>query len=165
MKLVIELNGKEEPFEMERRGSDTRFRFGAGPERRADVEQPEPGVYSVLMDGRNYEARVEVNPGGMVVIIDGERFEVEVHDPRQFRRRDGQRGAEGLQRVLAPMPGKVVRVLVKAGDEVAAGQGLMVMEAMKMQNEMRAPQAGRVVSVPVAEGATVAAGDVLATLE
>jgi biotin carboxyl carrier protein len=63
------------------------------------------------------------------------------------------------------MPGKVVRVLVKPGETVAAGQGLLVVEAMKMQNEMRAPKAGRVVAVPAGEGATVAAGAVLATIE
>jgi len=67
--------------------------------------------------------------------------------------------------VAAPMPGKIVRLLVAEGDSVAAGQGLLVMEAMKMQNEMKAPKAGRVVSLTAREGATVAAGDVLAAIE
>ena len=63
------------------------------------------------------------------------------------------------------MPGKVVRVLVKPGETVEAGQGLLVVEAMKMQNEMRAPRAGRIVSLPAVEGATVAAGEVLVVIE
>jgi biotin carboxyl carrier protein len=62
------------------------------------------------------------------------------------------------------MPGKVVRVLVAVGDEVAAGQGLLVVEAMKMQNEMKAPRPGKVLSLSAAEGSTVTAGEVLATI-
>ena len=73
--------------------------------------------------------------------------------------------AEERQKIVAAMPGKVVRVLVAAGDEVAAGQGIVVVEAMKMQNEMKAPRAGKVVSLTAAAGATVKAGDVLASIE
>jgi biotin carboxyl carrier protein len=69
------------------------------------------------------------------------------------------------QDVKAPMPGKVIRLLVREGDEVQAGQGLAVVEAMKMQNELKALRAGRVLRVAVKDGATVGAGDVLVTLE
>ena len=100
----------------------------------------------------------------MVVVIDGFRFEIDVRDPRRFRRSAGGRGGEGVQTIVAPMPGKVVRVLVAPGDSVEAGQGLMVVEAMKMQNEMKAARAGSVLSVSAREGATVAAGEVLATI-
>ncbi|MGA3040788.1 MAG: biotin/lipoyl-containing protein [Bryobacteraceae bacterium] len=125
----------------------------------------EPGVYSVLMDGRSYEARIEQSNGCVVVFIDGHRFEIEIRDPRRWSRQTGRQGAEGRLNVTAPMPGKIVRLLVAQGDAVAAGQGLLVMEAMKMQNEMKAPKAGRVVSITAHEGATVAAGDVLAAIE
>ncbi len=82
------------------------------------------------------------------------------------RRRGGHpEGAGGPQRLVAPMPGKVVRVLVAAGDQVSARQGLVVVEAMKMENELRAARAGRVVSVAVAEGQSVDAGAVLAVVE
>ena len=74
-------------------------------------------------------------------------------------------GAEGLQTVVAPMPGKIVRVLIAPGDAVETGQGLIVVEAMKMQNEIKATRAGRVLSVAVKEGATVSAGEILATIE
>jgi biotin carboxyl carrier protein len=80
-------------------------------------------------------------------------------------RRSGKQGREGVETITAPMPGKVVRVLVAPGDAVEAGQGLVVVEAMKMQNEMKASLAGRVATVPAREGATVAAGEVLATIE
>jgi biotin carboxyl carrier protein len=131
----------------------------------ADVREAEPGVYSVLVDGHSYEARVEQSNGQTVVFIDGHRFETEVRDPRRRSRKGGTSGIQGRVNVTAPMPGKIVRLLVTAGDSVEAGQGLLVVEAMKMQNEMKSPKAGRVTALPLAEGATVAAGEVLAVIE
>jgi biotin carboxyl carrier protein len=129
------------------------------------IDQVEPGVYSILANGRSYEARVEQAERGVAVFIDGHRFEIEIHDPRRWRRQTRGREIAGRLNVVAPMPGKIVRVLVAAGDTVAAGQGLLVVEAMKMQNEVKAPKAGRVVSIAAREGATAAAGDVLAIIE
>ena len=103
-------------------------------------------------------------PAGLVVSIDGHRFEVEVRDPRQWSRKAAGQSGEGVQTIASPMPGKVVRVLAAAGDEVQPGQGIVVVEAMKMQNEMKADRAGTVLTLPVKEGATVSAGDVLATV-
>jgi biotin carboxyl carrier protein len=166
MKLSIQVRRKDALLDLTRTGQACRFQLGSDPERNAEVTQPEPGVYSVITAGRSYEARVEPGAdGAMAVVIDGSRFEIEVRDPRQFRRRTGLHGIEGLQNVAAPMPGKVVRVLVPLGAPVTAGQGLVVVEAMKMQNELRAPKSGKVVSVPVKEGDTVMAGDVLAVIE
>jgi len=165
MKLIVRTEGGEQPIEISAAAPMYRFRLGDAAEREADVEMPEPGVYSVLLDGRMYDARVEETPAGLVIVIDGYRFEIEVCDPRRWSRRDASRGGDGIQTVTTPMPGKVVRVLVTPGDEVRAGQGLLVVEAMKMQNEMKAARAGRILSVTVKEGATVAAGDVLATIE
>jgi biotin carboxyl carrier protein len=164
MRLTVRIGDKEERLEMLAPAPDCRFRIEDGPERTAEVEVPEPGVYSVLLDGRSYDARVEETVGPLVVVIDGYRFEVEVRDPRRRARHSGGHGGEGVQPVAAPMPGKVVRVLVAAGDTVAAGQGLLVVEAMKMQNELKASRAGTVLSIAAREGATVAAGEVLATI-
>lgn len=152
-------------IDLVRSGAECRFRMAGGPERVADIRQPEPGVYSVLMDGRSYEARIEEADGHVVVVIDGHRFELEVRDPRRPARRSGAAGLSGKQNITAPMPGKVVRLLAAPGDEVQAGQGILVMEAMKMQNEMRAPKAGRLAAINVAPGAAVAAGDILAVVE
>jgi biotin carboxyl carrier protein len=165
MKLALRINGKEDRIEILAPRPDCRFQLNGGAEKSAAVEIPEPGVYSVLMDGRSYEARVEETAAGLVVVIDGHRFEVEVRDPRRRARGSGGRGGEGVQTVASPMPGKVVRVLLSPGDQVEAGQGIVVVEAMKMQNEMKAPRAGRLLSVLAKEGATVAAGEVLATIE
>jgi biotin carboxyl carrier protein len=165
MKFTLHRDGVDQSIEILAPAPTCRFRLGDSAERIADVEIPEPSVYSVLLDGRVYDARVEEAATGLVVVIDGYRFEMEVRDPRRYSRKDRARGGEGIQTVAAPMPGKVVRVLVAPGDSVAAGQGLLVVEAMKMQNEMKALRAGRVLTVTVKEGATVAPGEILATLE
>ena len=166
MNLELTINGSADSIALSATGSECAFQLGAGPERHASVEIPAPGAYSILLGGRSYDARIErMSDGLLVVAIDGFRFEIEVRDPRRWTRRSGGRGGEGVQTVVAPMPGKVVRVLIAPGDEVKAGQGLLVVEAMKMQNELKASRAGRVLTVPGKEGATVAAGEVLATIE
>jgi biotin carboxyl carrier protein len=123
-----------------------------------------PGVYTVLLEGRSYDAFVEATPDGLIVTINGNRFEVDVRDPRRLSRRSPGAGGAGVQTLSSPMPGKVVRVLVAVGDTVAAGQGVLVIEAMKMQNELKATRAGTVLSVSAKEGATVVAGEALATI-
>ncbi|HXR10104.1 MAG TPA: biotin/lipoyl-containing protein [Candidatus Acidoferrales bacterium] len=120
------------------------------------------GAYSILLGGRSLEVTAEETTGGLLVRANGREFQVEIFDPRSWRRR---RGAgielEGRQQLVAPMPGKIVRVLVAAGQQVSSGQGLLVIEAMKMQNEIRSPKSGTVEKV-AREGQTVNAGEVLA---
>jgi biotin carboxyl carrier protein len=125
-----------------------------------NIVEVEPGVWSVLVDGRGYTVLVD---GGFLV-VNGVRIPAPL-DPRDWSAGASGAVAGGPQQIFAPMPGRVVRVLVGVGDEVEAGQGIVVVEAMKMQNEMRAERAGKVSSIRAAEGATVAAGDVLATIE
>lgn len=129
------------------------------------VRQVEPGVYSVLLDGVSYEARTAPSEEGLAVQVNGRRFSVEVRDPRNASRRSRSAVGAGRQNIAAPMPGKVVRVLVKQGDAVDTGQGLAVVEAMKMQNEMKAARPGHVAEVRVRDGDTVAANQVLLVLE
>jgi biotin carboxyl carrier protein len=142
-----------------------RFRLDDGPDYQAHVENPEPNVYSILLDGHVYEAAIEETAEGAVVTIEGHRFEIELRDPRAWTGKPGGAPAEGTVSITAPMPGKVVRVLVAPGQRVEAGQGLIVVEAMKMQNELKAPRPGQVLTVPTKEGATVLAAEVLATIE
>jgi biotin carboxyl carrier protein len=165
MKLDVIVNGAPESMQLLAPPPACRFQLGDGPIREANVESPEPCVYSVLLDGRSYEARVEERPDSLIVVIDGYRFEIEVRDPRRWSRKGSAAGAAGIQTVTAPMPGKVVRVLVAAGETVQHGQGIAVIEAMKMQNEMKSPRAGKILTLPTKEGATVAAGEILATIE
>jgi biotin carboxyl carrier protein len=157
MKLDLIIDSREEQIEI----SPGQFRLGEAPGREVSVEVVRPGVYSVLMDGRSYDARVD----GSAVTVCGHRFEIEVRDPRRWNRRRGGAGHSGVQHVSAPMPGKVVRVLASVGDRVEAGQGIAVVEAMKMQNEMKAARPGTVAAISVKVGDAVTAGEVLATIE
>jgi biotin carboxyl carrier protein len=134
-------------------------------EQLASVRPVEPGVYSVLLDGASYEIRLSETPNGLSAQVGGRRFSVEIRDPRDARGGTRASTSSGRQNVKAPMPGKVVRVLVKVGDSVEAGQGLVVVEAMKMQNEMKASRPGRVIEVRAGAGETVGAGDTLVVLE
>lgn len=128
----------------------------------AEVRLLKPDVLSLIIDGRQYRCILD----GNAVVIAGRRCEFEVADPRSLKTSRGQgAGTEGVRTLKAPMPGRVVRVLVAVGDEVDAQQGLVVIEAMKMQNELKSPKAGRVVRVAVAEGDTVQAGGVLVIVE
>ena len=131
----------------------------------AQSEEISPGVYSLLIGGRSYEAHVSRRPADAagfttpyVVVVGLRRYVVEIRDPRQWRRTGSAIEAEGPQEILAPMPGKVVRVLVQETQEVQRDQGLLVIEAMKMQNELRAPRPGRVDRIYATEGLGVEAG-------
>ncbi len=125
----------------------------------------EPGLYSLLFDVRALEARVTGSGGRWTIDIAGKRFEAEVFDPREWSAARSSFGPKGRLSIASPMPGKVVRVLVDEGAVVEEGQGLVVVEAMKMQNEMKAPKSGKVVALAARAGASVAAGEVLVILE
>ena len=129
------------------------------------VAQVEPGVFSVLVNGLSYEVRLLETPSGSSAEACGRRFAVEVRDPRDMSRNARVSIGSGRQNIAAPMPGKVIRVLVSAGDSVDVGQGLAVVEAMKMQNEMKATHVGRVTEVRVSAGQTVGAGETLLVIE
>ena len=120
------------------------------------------GAFSILVDGRAY--RVEPGAPGEW-IVNGTPVAVKLVDPRAFRERQGSATSHGRVNIAAPMPGKIVRVLVSNGDTIEEGQGLLVVEAMKMQNEMKSPKAGRVVEVRAKPGSSVAAGEVLMVVE
>jgi biotin carboxyl carrier protein len=127
----------------------------------ATIVETEPGVWSVVTGGASYEARVE----GDEIVIGGYRFRWEIDDPRQWKRSQSSAGIHGKISLTAPMPGRIVRVLAAAGDMVVAGQGIVVIEAMKMQNELKAPRGGRVTAIEVNEDDRVVAGAILATIE
>ncbi|MEZ5403030.1 MAG: biotin/lipoyl-containing protein [Bryobacteraceae bacterium] len=130
-------------------------------EGRASVHRIEDGVYSILIGGAVFEARVEEG----AVTVGGNRYAVRLRDPREWAPGANGVGGQGHTEVKAPMPGKVIRVLVEVGAEVEAGQGIAVVEAMKMQNEMRAARPGVVSAIRVATGDAVAAGQVLAVID
>jgi len=161
VKLQIEIAGKKRRVELTQAGARSIWTID-GQRLEADATALSPGIYSILINGKSFDVRVERLGSQLRVIAGGREFSVLLQDEREWRRnRAGSVEAEGRQQVLAPMPGKIVRVLVSAGDSVRAGQGLLVVEAMKMQNEIRAPKSGTIDRVRVVEGQTVNAGEVV----
>lgn len=165
MKRIVHAGGRVLSLEWSRSGDRVRFRFDDGAEREAGVIEVEPGVYSVLLGTTSYEARISPSQETLYIDVGGDHIPVEVIDPREETLRGRSGVGEGRVNVKAPMPGKVIRTLVKVGDAVEAGQGLLVVEAMKMQNELKSPKAGHVLSLEAETGATVTAGQVLAVVE
>jgi biotin carboxyl carrier protein len=174
MHFEIEVNGRPHAVTVEKTGG--RYRIEAdGQVDVVDVARVDASTLSLLVLGER-EVSHEVSlvdgrePGEMEVYLRAGVVQVRVSGaPGQKRwsaKGVGLAGATtGPQRIVAPMPGKVVKVLVAPGDEVTARQGLVVIEAMKMENELRAPRAGRVKDVQVVEGALVEAGRLLVVVE
>jgi biotin carboxyl carrier protein len=133
------------------------------------VREPLPDTYLFFMDTGVHECRVSQRAAAKEnfdVSIRGRSYAVTVVDPKRLRSgQNSDRHHHGIAEILAPMPGKVVRVQIEAGAIVEKGAGLVVVEAMKMQNEMKSPRAGIVMSINVKPGDTVNAGDVLAVIE
>ncbi|HEX5227070.1 MAG TPA: biotin/lipoyl-containing protein [Bryobacteraceae bacterium] len=134
-------------------------------EQLSSVRQVDAGVYSVVLDGASFEIFLSGPLYNLRAQVRGRSFAVEVRNPRDTSKASRTSIGSGRQQISAPMPGKVVRVLVNAGDSVEQGQGLIVVEAMKMQNEMKAAHPGRVVEIRAQAGDTVGAGDTLVILE
>jgi biotin carboxyl carrier protein len=166
MKFEVLINSARRIIELRRDANNWRISLDGEPAD-ADAVEIAPNIFSVLLNGKSHEIRVTLNPSGTLTLQTGRNeFTAEVIDPRAWRgRRHGALEAEGRQQILAPMPGKIVRVLVQAGEKVQAGQGLIVVEAMKMQNEIRSPKSGTVERLLVKEGQPVNAGEVLAWID
>jgi biotin carboxyl carrier protein len=134
-----------------------------------DVHESGPHSYLLISNGQVFDCRVEGRPESgkpIAVIVGATHCSVTLSDPKRLSSLTAA-GAHGddAARIIAPMPGKVVRVLVEVGSQVRAGDGIIVVEAMKMQNEMKSPKAGTVIALNVQTGATVNGGDVLVVIE
>lgn len=162
MKVEIEIAGRTRTVEWTRAGGSWRCALDGLP-LDANAIEISLGNFSILLNGKSFTVHVE-ETGETLRMLTGQReFVATIRDPRLWRRnRSAAAQAEGRQNVLASMPGKVVRVLAKAGDSVKAGQGLLVVEAMKMQNEIRSPKSGTIERLLVSEGQAVNAGELLA---
>jgi biotin carboxyl carrier protein len=152
--------------ELEKDGSSYKVSLDGQPVD-ADVILAAPNAVSVILNGAAFEIHIAPSPDGTYKLQTGtHEFQADVRDPRSWRgAKQGGLEAEGRQQIIAPMPGKVVRLLVNVGDAVEAGQGLLVIEAMKMQNEIRSPKRGKVERLQAKEGQPVNAGDILAWVD
>jgi biotin carboxyl carrier protein len=135
-----------------------------------DILEMEPGCYSILMEGRSVEVRLDaarsLDPEAhayRAMLYDG-AYEFALVDPRRALLAGGGGAGSGGGILASPMPGKIVKLLVQVGDAVQEGQTLLVMEAMKMQNELKTTTTGTVTTIHIQEGATVETGTVLITV-
>src|SRR2546423_6389690 len=164
MKLNAEIDGEKFALEVKREGERVVGEVGG---RRYELEARGVGAgeYLLVHEGGVYECRVgrargAKTRGALNVAVGAGAYDVTLTDPKHLRGAEGPGGHDaGRAQITAPMPGKVVRVAVEVGQAVEAGAGLVVVEAMKMQNELKSPKAGTVVEVRVQAGATVNAGD------
>jgi len=157
--------GKVHRLELEKVEARWKCRLD-GKDVEVDAVLPRPDVLSLLVDGRSFEVMREQTATDLYLCIGNARLAVELRDPRSLRSRKGSALDEkGPRQILASMPGRVVRLLVEVGADVEAGQGIVVVEAMKMQNEIKSPKKGIVRRIVAAAGDAVNAGDLLATVE
>ena len=163
MKFWVTLEDREAEVEFRTEGDRLLLEVD-GKRLEADFHRlPDGEVYSLLVDGRSHEVRVSPGAHALEVTVRGTRVPVEVRHPLERMLGAGLRkgGASAGETIVAPMPGLVVSLRVSAGDVVAAGQPVIVVEAMKMQNELTAQHAGVVSDVMVTERQSVAAGQPL----
>ncbi len=161
----VTLGEKTYRVKLTRAGEQWKCRLD-GRELPVDIVYGQNGVLSLLLGGKSYEVKQETVGAETNVVVGHERFNASVRDPRSFRSRSRVGAAEqGVMKIKAPMPGKVVRVLAGVGTQVELGQSVIVIEAMKMQNELKAPKNGVVKKINVEEGAAVDAGQALAEVE
>ncbi|MGA9640304.1 MAG: biotin/lipoyl-containing protein [Terriglobales bacterium] len=161
----VMVSGKPHRLELEKVDAGWKCRLD-GKEVHVDAVLPRRDVLSLLVDGHAYEVKREQTATDLHLWVGSTRFPVEVRDPRSLRaRQGGAQDEKGPRKIVAPMPGRVVRLLVAEGAEVEAGQGIVVVEAMKMQNEIKSPKKGMVKKITASEGAAVNSGDVLAVVE
>jgi biotin carboxyl carrier protein len=164
MTYEIIIDGKAHRLELQRAGSVWSCRLD-GREIAVDAVLPRPNVLSLRIGEKAYEVKCEQVAGDVYIWVGNRRFAAEVRDPRSLRSRARAVDEDGPKKLTAPMPGKVVRILLAQGAEVEAGAGIVVVEAMKMQNEVKSPKKGMIQKILVREGAAVNAGDVLAIVE
>jgi biotin carboxyl carrier protein len=160
MKISFTVEGREVAVDVVRSDGRTALVSVDGQPRQIEVAASGRGL-SLIAGGRSHDVDVLRDRGGSTVWVDGLPFRVSVASGGRPAAVGGTRGARGGEVANAPMPGRVVRVLVGQGDRVSEGQGLVVVEAMKMENEVKARASGSVLKVMVAEGSSVEQGQPL----
>lgn len=167
MKYDIELDGTLHRVDLIRDADGNGWRVTLnGKACSADAQWVEPNILSLLIAGKSYRILYDPRSDGTAMMLDARRIPYSVADPRSLRSRLKVGAAQtGARSITAPMPGRIVRILVQQGDSVEAHQGLLVMEAMKMQNELKSPNAGTVMRILVESNATVQPGQVLLVIE
>ena len=167
IKLQAEINDGRHDLRLQRDGQLVSAEVD-GRAYSLEVQTPASGVFLLRSGTTVSHCRVEARskPEILSVSLRGRDYLIRLIDPKRLRGSQSSGAHDhGAVQIVASMPGKVVRLLVEVGSQVEAGDGIVVVEAMKMQNEMKSPKAGVVTSLSAISGATVNAGDVLAEIE
>jgi biotin carboxyl carrier protein len=164
MTYEISIDGKNYRLELSQAEGRWTCRLD-GREIEVDAVLARPDVLSLRLGNKAYEVKCERVGSDLHLWVGSVRYEAEVRDPRSLRSRMRAVDDHGPRKLTAPMPGKVVRILLREGAEVESGTGILVVEAMKMQNEVKSPKKGKIQKIVVSEGAAVNAGDVLGIVE
>jgi len=167
MAFIAKLGGRSYTVEIEEVGRSVYRVSVDGHEFLVDGKKTGLTNYSLIVDNRSFEVDVDVAEDEYHVLVDGRSYHVELVDERRVRLGGAQSGIQlqGRQQVSVPMPGRVIAVLVGEGDKVEKGQGLVIVEAMKMENEVRSPIAGEVKHIRVKAGDALEAGATLMVVE
>jgi biotin carboxyl carrier protein len=160
----VTIDGRNYRLELGRLESGWSCRLD-GRDVEVDAVLVRPSVLSLRIGNQAYEVKCEQLAGELHLGVGSRLFLADVRDPRSLRGRVREIDDRGPKKLIAPMPGKVVRVLASVGSEIEAGAGLLVVEAMKMQNEIKSPKKGTIQKILVSEGTAVNAGDILAIVE
>lgn len=159
--LRFHLGDQEVPIQVAEKGGRLEF-YWDGARMPVDIEPGQSGMFLVLYDGHPLEAQVRILDGQIEVVLAGKRYLLGFQDhPHSAGSRGRREASAGVAEVRAPMPGKVVKLLLAPGEPVEAGQGVLLFEAMKMQNEIRSPVSGELTALAVAEGQAVDSKEVL----
>ena len=167
MKLQAKINGEKLDVEILRDGENVVATID-DREYKLNVSQPEPNIYAMRNANTRHEIFVSqgIKAGNTKAVVGGHEFEIDLLDPKRLRGSSVDADhAGGAAEIKTAMPGKVVRILKAVGDEVLKGEGVIVVEAMKMQNEMKSPKDGVIKEIHVSESDTVSAGDVLVVID
>jgi biotin carboxyl carrier protein len=164
--MIYEINVDGKNYRLELNRADGRWETRLdGREVAIDAVLARRDVLSIIIGGKAYEIKRERTATDMHLWVGPRRYAVQLRDPRSLRSRANVDDGKGPRKLIAPMPGKVVRVLLREEAQVEAGQGVLVVEAMKMQNEIKSPKKGVVRKIVASEGTAVNAGDVLAVVD
>jgi biotin carboxyl carrier protein len=164
MKVEMLIQGRPRTVEVSQSGERTRWLVD-GREVQANAVEISPGVISVIIAGESVEVTIVQKGSDLRVLAGCQEYSAAILNRRELKKnRESAAEVSGRQSVTAPMAGKIVRCLVTVGDDVQTGQGLAIVEAMKMQNEIRSPKTGKIEKVAVVEGQTVNPGDVVAVV-
>jgi biotin carboxyl carrier protein len=165
MTYDVSIDGKSYHLELSRGDGLWSCRLDGREGIEVDAVLVRPDVLSLRIGNQAYDVKCERVAAELYLWVGSARFAAEVRDPRSLQSRTRATDDHGPRKLTAPMPGKVVRVLAREGAEVDLGSGVVVVEAMKMQNEIKSPKRGTIQKILVSEGTAVNAGDVLAIVE